>query len=73
MVWSVHQGASAARDSLAATPVWRRIALWGGARSLLVQEADPLFIARRLRDAYGDRVYALLTRHQRPEEQHEER
>ncbi|MBK8233893.1 MAG: error-prone DNA polymerase [Candidatus Eisenbacteria bacterium] len=49
------------------------IALWGGARSLLVQEADPLFIARRLRDAYGDRVYALLTRHQRPEEQHEER
>ncbi len=49
------------------------IALWGGERSLLVREADPLFTARALRDAFGRRLYALIARHHRPEEVHEER
>ena len=39
------------------------VALWGGARSLLVRENDPRAMAGALRDAFGDRVYALLTRH----------
>ena len=38
------------------------IALWGGERSLLVQEADPLFIARRLRDAFDDRSRQKIVR-----------
>jgi error-prone DNA polymerase len=44
------------------------IALWGGERSLLVNEADPVFVAHDLRDAFGDRLYALAARHRRPEE-----
>lgn len=39
------------------------VVLWGGARSTLVQEAEPAFMARDLRDAFGDRCYALLARH----------
>ncbi|NUM56139.1 MAG: error-prone DNA polymerase [Candidatus Hydrogenedentes bacterium] len=39
------------------------LCLWGGARSLLVGDADPKRMARDLSDAYGDRLYALLTRH----------
>jgi error-prone DNA polymerase len=39
------------------------LALWGGAHSLLAGEDDPCNIAGPLRDAFGDRVYALLTRH----------
>jgi error-prone DNA polymerase len=44
------------------------IALWGGDRSLLVNEADPVFVAHDLRDAFGDRLYALAARHRRSEE-----
>jgi error-prone DNA polymerase len=44
------------------------LALWGGERSLLVSEADPVFVAPDLRDAFGDRLYALAARHRRPEE-----
>ena len=44
------------------------IALWGGEGSLLAGDPDPLFVARDLRDAFGDRLYALLTRHRHPEE-----
>ncbi len=39
------------------------IALWGGDGSLLVGAADPVFVARDLKDAFGDRLYALVTRH----------
>jgi len=41
------------------------IALWGGEGSLLVAHADPLFVARDLREAFGNRLYALVTRHRR--------
>jgi len=44
------------------------IALWGGDRGLLVSEADPVFVAHDLKDAFGDRLYALATRHRRAEE-----
>jgi error-prone DNA polymerase len=49
------------------------IALWGGAASLLAGEPDPLFVARDLRDAFDDRLYALVTRHRRPEDPARER
>ena len=44
------------------------IALWGGDQSLLVREAEPVVIAKMLSEAFGDRLYALLTRHYRAEE-----
>ena len=44
------------------------IALWGGERSLLAGEADPVFVAHELREAFGDRLYALVARHRRAEE-----
>ena len=44
------------------------IALWGGSRSLLIGEAEPKRIAGDLRDAFGDRLYAVLARHRRAEE-----
>ena len=49
------------------------MALWGGEDSLLVREPDPAFVARDLRDAFGDRLYALVTRHRRAEEARQER
>ena len=44
------------------------IALWGGDQSLIVSEADPVKVARNLRDAFGDRLYGMLARHRREEE-----
>ena len=44
------------------------LALWGGDQSLLVREAEPAAIAKMLGEAFGDRLYALLTRHRRAEE-----
>jgi error-prone DNA polymerase len=44
------------------------IALWGGARSLLAGESEPEAVAKGLREAFGDRIYALLTRHRSPED-----
>lgn len=49
------------------------IALWGGDQSLLVGEADPLFVARDLREAFGDCLYAMVTRHHRPQEVQQEK
>ena len=49
------------------------IALWGGEKSLIVQETGPENEARQLREAFGDRLYALLTRHQEPEDARRER
>jgi error-prone DNA polymerase len=44
------------------------LALWGGARSLLAGRADPGTVAGPLRDAFGDRLYALLTRHRQADD-----
>ena len=37
------------------------VALWGGDRSLLVRDADPRAVAGPLREAFGDRLYALAS------------
>jgi error-prone DNA polymerase len=39
------------------------IALWGGRQSLIAGETEPRNIAGDLKDAFGDRLYAMLTRH----------
>jgi error-prone DNA polymerase len=39
------------------------LALWGGPESLLTAPAEPMIAARMLREAFGDRLYALLDRH----------
>ncbi len=39
------------------------LALWGGDGSLIAGAADPVFVARDLKDAFADRLYALVTRH----------
>src|SRR5262245_61782138 len=48
------------------------LALWGGTRSLLVQEADPQDVARHLGEAFGDRLYGLLARHRHAAESRQE-
>ena len=49
------------------------IALWGGEKSLIVGEAAPDEIAGKLRDAFTDRLYGMVARHQREEEIVQER
>jgi error-prone DNA polymerase len=49
------------------------IALWGGAQSLLLGVPHPDAVANDLRDAFGDRLYALLSRHREPEDARAER
>ena len=44
------------------------IALWGGDTSLIAGLTDPVFVARDLKDAFGDRLYAMITRHRRAED-----
>jgi error-prone DNA polymerase len=44
------------------------LALWGGEGSLLTGGREPDDVARDLTDAFGDRLYALLTRHRLAEE-----
>ncbi|HUT76810.1 MAG TPA: error-prone DNA polymerase, partial [Polyangia bacterium] len=61
---------------------WRRIALhaegiialWGGQQSRLAaeEEGDLNRVAAMLGEAFGDRLHALVARHQRPEETREE-
>ena len=48
------------------------VALWGGDRSLIAGGTDPLFVARQLREAFGPRLYAIITRHRRPDERAQE-
>jgi error-prone DNA polymerase len=48
------------------------IALWGGDRSLLVHDVDPVFVAHDLCAAFGDRLYALAARHRRADEPRQE-
>jgi error-prone DNA polymerase len=45
------------------------IALWGGEGSLLADDAEPpRDLIGELRDAFGDRLYALVTRHRRADD-----
>ena len=44
------------------------IALWGGETSLIAGLTDPVFVARDLKDAFGERLFAMLTRHRRAED-----
>ena len=44
------------------------IALWGGERSLITGVVEPLHVAGSLRDAFADRLYAMVARHRRAEE-----
>ncbi len=44
------------------------MALWGGAGSLFAGEADPSPVAGMIKEAFGDRLYALVARHQRAED-----
>ena len=44
------------------------IALWGGDRSLIAGDPDPFFVAHGLREAFGDRLYAVAARHRRVDE-----
>src|SRR5579863_3528707 len=48
------------------------LALWGGAHSLLVRKEEPIAAANALREAFGDRLYALVARHRQPEERQQE-
>jgi error-prone DNA polymerase len=48
------------------------IALWGGDRSALVAQSDPDAAAAGLRDAFGDRLYAMVARHHCEEEVEQE-
>ena len=44
------------------------IALWGGDRSLLIRDEAPHAVIASMRDAFGDRLYVMVTRHRRAEE-----
>ena len=48
------------------------IALWGGDRSLLLRDDAPPSVIATMREAFGDRLYAMVTRHRRAEEVREE-
>lgn len=48
------------------------LALWGGDGSLLVREPEPDAVAGSVRDAFGDRLYAMAARHHRDTEVAEE-
>ncbi|TXD36308.1 DNA polymerase III subunit alpha [Lujinxingia vulgaris] len=45
------------------------LALWGGPESLLWKSERPDHVASLLGEAFGDRLYALITRHQTEDEQ----
>ena len=44
------------------------VALLGGDRSVLVRDEDPHAVIAPMREAFGDRLYAMVTRHRRAEE-----
>jgi error-prone DNA polymerase len=48
------------------------VALWGGERSLMTKEPDPFFVGAGLKEAFGDRLYAMAARHRRAEEPRQE-
>jgi error-prone DNA polymerase len=48
------------------------LALWGGETSLIAGESEPDAVAGMLKEAFGDRLYALAARHHRDTEVAEE-
>ena len=48
------------------------VALLGGERSVLVRAEEPHAIVAPMRDAFGDRLYAMVSRHRRAEEMRQE-
>ena len=48
------------------------IALLGGERSVLAREEEPRAIVASMREAFGDRLYAMVSRHRRAEEGRQE-
>ena len=48
------------------------IALWGGDRSLLIHDEVPRSVIASMRDAFGDRLYVMVSRHRRAEEVRQE-
>jgi error-prone DNA polymerase len=48
------------------------LALWGGERGLIAAAVEPLHVAGALKDAFGDRLYAMVARHRRAEEAEQE-
>jgi error-prone DNA polymerase len=48
------------------------IALWGGDQSLLLRMEEPDSVALPLREAFGDRLYAMAARHRRDSEVEQE-
>ena len=44
------------------------IALWGGDRSLLTRDEEPRAVIAPMCEAFGDRLYAMVSRHRRAEE-----
>ena len=44
------------------------IALWGGDRSVLARGEAPRAVIASMHDAFGDRLYAMVSRHRRAEE-----
>lgn len=44
------------------------LALWGGTGSLLAGETEPVMVAHGLREAFGDRLYAMIARHRHDSE-----
>jgi error-prone DNA polymerase len=44
------------------------LALWGGDGSLIAGEAEPDAVGQGLREAFGDRLYAMVARHRRADE-----
>ncbi|HPQ71171.1 MAG TPA: error-prone DNA polymerase [bacterium] len=49
------------------------LALWGGMPGLLTREAEPTATVNVLKEAFGDRLYALAARHLLPEEKQREK
>ena len=48
------------------------VALWGGDRSVLARDEDPRAVIAPMRDAFGDRLYVMVSRHRRAEEVRQE-
>ena len=48
------------------------IALWGGDRSLLIHGETPRAVIAPMREAFGDRLYVMVSRHRRAEEVRQE-
>ena len=48
------------------------VALLGGERSVLAREEEPRAIVASMREAFGDRLYAMVSRHRRAEEGRQE-